>query len=324
MLSRVAETLYWFSRYVERAENTARLLRVNAQLVLDTPKGISPGWEALVHITGLKEAFADCCQEPSERNIVRYLIGTIDNPGSILYSFSMARENARTVREILPRSAWEVVNEMYWYAKEHANQGVSKKGRDDYLDKIIGGSQRLVGLLGSVMYRDEAYEFLRIGRNLERADMTTRILDVRSTDLFDEEQIETRTLDALQWISVLKSLSGYQSYRRVCETRIRRAEVLRFILQDPAFPRSVVHGLDAVEESVGSLGHGERVMRRLRAVARKTRLLKVEQLSRSDLHEICDEIQQGITQVHEELARSYFLLHYDSSQAQIQVQVSGT
>lgn len=324
MLSRVAETLYWFARYVERAENTARMLRVNAQLVLDTPKGISPGWEALVEIAGLKASFSACCQEANERNVVRYLIGTSDNPGSILHSLSMARENARTVREILPRSAWEAVNELHWYAKEHANSGVSKKGRDDYLDEIIGGSQRLAGIFGSVMYRDEAHDFLRIGRDLERADMTTRILDVRSTDLFDEEQIQSRTLDALQWISVLQSLSGYQSYRRIYDTRIRRAEVLRFILQDPLFPRSVVHGLDAVEESVGRLGHGERVMRRLRAVARKTQLLKVEQLSRGDLHEVCDEIQLGIIHVHDELARSYFLLHYSTSQEQVQVQASGT
>lgn len=317
MLSRVAETVYWLGRYVERAENIARLLRVNAQLVLDTPRGVSPGWEALVHITGQKESFDDCCKEANERNVVSYLIGTIENPGSMLYSLSMARENARTVREILPRSAWEVVNELHWYAKEHAQKGVSKKGRDDYLDEIIGGSQRLVGLFGSVMYRDESFHFLRIGRDLERADMTTRIVDVRSTDLFDEEQIETRTLDALQWISVLKSLSGYQSYRRVCETRIRRTEVLRFLLQDPAFPRSVVHSLDAVEESVGNVDHGERVMRRLRGVARGIRLLKVEKLSRDELHKACDEIQQGVMQVHDELARSYFLLQYDSSQTQV-------
>jgi uncharacterized alpha-E superfamily protein len=322
MLSRVAENIYWLSRYVERAENTARLLRVNAQLVLDTPRGVSPDWEGLVEIAGLGPSFSECCSgNPGEREVVRYLIGTIDNPGSILYSLAMARENARTVREVMPRSAWEALNELFWYAKEHAQQGISKKGRDDYLEVIIAGSQRLVGLFGSVMYRDDSFHFLRIGRNLERADMTTRILDVRSTDLFDEDQIESRTLDALQWISVLKSLSGYQIYRRVYETRVRRAQVLEFLFQDTAFPRAVTHCLDAVEESIGNIGHGgERAMRRLRSVARKARLLNVEEVRRKELHVFIDEIQHGVMQVHDEIAKSYFLSQYDTSQTQTQAQ----
>jgi uncharacterized alpha-E superfamily protein len=319
MLSRVAENIYWLSRYVERAENTARLLRVNAQLVLDTPRGVSPDWEGLVEIAGLGDSFSECCKDPGERDVVRFLIGTVDTPGSMLSSLAMARENTRTVREVMPRSAWEALNELFLYAKEHAQQGISKKGRDDYLNVIIAGSQRLVGLFGSVMYRDDAYHFLRIGRNLERADMTSRILDVRSTDLFDEDQIESRTLDALQWISVLKSLSGYQMYRRICETRVRRAPVLHFLLQDLAFPRSVTHCLDTVEESIANIGHGgERAMRRLRSVARKARQLNVDDVSRHELHAFIDEIQHGVMQVHDELARSYFLLQYDTSQAQAQ------
>jgi len=320
MLSRVAETLYWLARYVERAENTARLLRVNAQLLLDTPKGVAPGWDALIGIVGLAEDFHACCKEPSERNVVKYLIGGDEHSGSILASLGMARENCRTVREIMPRSAWEVINEMHLYAKEHLQQGISKKGRDAYLDHIIDGSRQLVGLLGSVMYRDEGYHFLRIGRNLERADMTTRILDVRSTDLFDEEQIESRTLDALQWISVLKSLSGYQIYRRTRDTRVRRAAVLDFLLEDANFPRSVAHCLNSVEESVGALGNNGGVLRKLRSVVRVISRIDTEQLSQAALHEALDEIQLGIMQVHEALGRSYFLSQFDTSQTQSQSQ----
>lgn len=317
MLSRVAETIYWLARYVERAENTARLLQVNAQLVLDA-RGLAPAWESLVEITGQKEDFDRHCEESSETNVVRYLIGTIDNSGSILFALAMARENARTVREILPRNAWEVINELHWFAREHARQGVSKKGRDVYLAKIVAEAQRLSGVFATVLYRDEAYHFLRIGYNLERTDMTTRILDVRSTDLFDEEQIESRTLDALQWISVLKSLSGYQSYRRVCSTRIRRSEVLRFLIQDSAFPRSVAHTLDAVEETVGYLGNEKSILRQLRRLARRTRSLKLDSAKRKELHDFYDEIQIGVMQTHDLLAKTYFLLQYGSSQQQEQ------
>ena len=318
MLSRVAETLYWLARYIERAENTARLLRVNAQLVMDTPRGVTPGWDALIGIVGLEREFSECCSEPSERNVVKYLIGTIDNPGSILGALREARDNARTVREILPRSAWEVINELYLYAREHAQQGVSKKGRDEYLEQIIGGSQRLGGLFGSVMYRDEGVHFLRIGRNLERADMTTRILDVRSTDLFDEEQIESRTLDALQWISVLKSMSGYQIYRRTVQSRVRRSPALRFLLRDPHFPRSVIHCLYVAEESVGGFGTGDGVMRKLRGVARKVTRLDTDHLSQQALHDALDNIQLGIMQVHDALARTYFLHQYETTASQAQ------
>lgn len=313
MLSRVAETLYWMARYIERAENTARLLRVNAQLVLDTPKGVTPGWDALIGIVGVAEGFKECCKEPNERNVVRYLIGAIDNDGSILSALKTARENCRTVREILPRSAWEQINELYLYARDNVQQGANKKGRDHYLEQIIGGSQRINGLIGSVMYRDEAFHFLRIGRNLERADMTTRILDVRSTDLFDEEQIESLTLDALQWISVLKSMSGYQIYRRTVQPRVSRSPVLGFLLKDPHFPRSVMHCLYVVEESTGGLGNGEYVLQQLRKQVREVSKLDIDHLSQTALHEVIDDIQLGIMQVHEELARTYFLRQFDTS-----------
>jgi len=315
MLSRVAETLYWLARYIERAENTARLLRVNAQLVLDTPRGVTPGWDALIGIIGMDQQFSECCDQPNERNVVKYLIGTYENHSSILGSLSAARENARTVREILPRSAWEVINELHLFAKDNLQQGISKKGRDHYLDEIIGGSQRLGGLFGSVMYRDEGFHFLRIGRNIERADMTTRILDVRSTDLFDEEQIESRTLDALQWISVLKSMSGYQIYRRTVQTRVSRSPALTFILKDPHFPRSVIHCLYVLEESIGGFGTGDGVMRQLRSVARKIRKLETEDLSQQALHDFLDDVQLGIVHVHDALSRTYFLHQYDTSSA---------
>jgi uncharacterized alpha-E superfamily protein len=320
MLSRVAETIYWFARYVERAENTARLLRVNAQLVLDTPSGVNPGWEALIGIVGLSDEFSACCKEASERNVVRFLMGGIDHSGSILSSLALARENCRTVREIMPRSLWELINELHLYAKENLSQGISKKGRDDYLNHIIHGSQQVVGLLSSVMYRDEAFHFMRIGRNLERADMTTRIIDVRSTDLFDEDQNELLSLDALQWISVLKSLSGFQSYRRTHEVRVSRARVLDFLFNDANFPRSVAHSLNTIEESVGLLGDNTTVLRRLRAVARVLRQIDMDQLSQAALHQGIDEIQLGIMDVHDALGRTYFLRQYDTSQTQAQSQ----
>jgi len=306
MLSRVAENIYWLARYVERAENTARLVRVNSHLELDTPRGIAPGWEPLVDITGLRDHFVSVDREPNERNIVRFLIGDAGNPGSILSSLAAARENCRTVREILPRQCWERLNELHLFAKENIQSGLTKGGRDNFLDGIIAGSQGITGLLGSVMYRDEAWHFARLGRNLERADMTTRIIDVRSTDLFPDDLLESRSLDTLQWISVLRSLNGYQAYRRQVAIRVSRPDVLTFLFHDAKFPRSFMHCLDAVDESVWGLDSAGPATRGIRAFKRKLLKINVGEMNQASLHEFIDELQIDIGRLHAHLAETFF------------------
>lgn len=306
MLSRVAENIYWLARYVERAENTARLVRVNSHLVLDTPSGIAPGWEPLVDITGLSAAFHAVDRETNERNVVRFLIGDANNSGSILSSLIAARENCRTVRDVLPRSSWEKLNELYLFAKENVQSGLTKSGRDRFLDEIISGSQRINGLLGSVMYRDEAWDFARIGRNLERADMTTRIIDVRSTDLFPDDLLESRSLDTLQWISVLRSMSGYQTYRRNVAIRVSRGDVLEFLFHNPLFPRSFLHCIQAVGESIAHIDEKSPAERKITALKRLLKQVDVADMSQASLHEFIDELQLGIMALHEVLASTYF------------------
>lgn len=306
MLSRVAENIYWLARYVERAENTARLVRVNSHLVLDTPRGITPGWEPLVQIAGLEHAFHTVDREANERNVVRFLIGDANNPGSILSSLAAARENCRTVRDVLPRSSWEKLNELYLFAKENIQSGLTKSGRDNFLDGIITGSQQFTGLLGSVMYRDEAFFFSRVGRNLERADMTTRLIDVRSTDLFPDDLLESRSLDTLQWISVLRSMSGYQIYRRQVAMRVSRADVLSFLFQDVNYPRSFMHCIGAVEESFARIDEKTPVLRKIRAARRQLAKIDVAELGQDSLHTFIDELQLGIIDVHNAIAATYF------------------
>ncbi|MDX1529610.1 MAG: alpha-E domain-containing protein, partial [Gammaproteobacteria bacterium] len=113
MLSRVAENLYWLGRYMERAENTGRIVNVNGNLLLDLPKGIAPGWQPLIEITGSGNFYRKSYNDFEERNVVKFLVGDPQNPGSIISSLSMARENARTIRDIIPRESWELINELY-------------------------------------------------------------------------------------------------------------------------------------------------------------------------------------------------------------------
>ena len=151
MLSRVAENIYWMARYIERAEDTARLINVNANLLLDLPRKTTFGWEPLIYITGCEEQFFENNKEPNERNVIRFLIGDKESPCSILSSLSYARENLRTTRDVVARDAWEQINDLYLYVKDHVDRGISRRGRYDFLKNVIGGSQKITGLLAGTM-----------------------------------------------------------------------------------------------------------------------------------------------------------------------------
>jgi len=306
MLSRVAENLYWMARYVERAENTARLISVNSNLLLDLPKGIAPGWAPLIDIMGLRSDFGSRIEEPDERQVLRFLIADRSNSGSILSSLHFARENCRTVRDILPREIWEQLNVLYLYAQENINAGLTKRDRFTFLKRIIFGSELFIGILASVQSRDEAFDFLRIGRNLERADMTTRIIDVRSADLLPDDVSDLRPFDTIQWVSVLHSLSAYQMYRRHMQTQVRRDVVLQFLLKNILFPRSVRYCLNILEECLAGLNNNKQAMKALLALVRKVDQTKVDKLDQQRLHEYNDALQLNIIKLHNALAETYF------------------
>lgn len=307
MLSRVAETIYWMARYIERAENTARLISVNANLLMDLPKGVAPGWAPLTAIMGSDGDYRARNQDYSERQILKFLIGDADNPGSILSSLAAARENCRTIRDIVPREAWEQINALHLEGRDRLELGLTKRGRHDYLRRIVLGSQTITGLLAGTMNHDEGYQFLRIGRNLERAEMTTRIIDVRSANLVPQDTSELRPFDTIQWMSVLKSLTAYQMYRRSMQVRVSRGAVLKFLFQSDVFPRSVRHCIDAVETSVQTLAHSEAPMRVLGRLKRAVMGTEVDHLDQTQLHTFIDDLQIGLGEVHEELSKAYFL-----------------
>jgi len=317
MLSRVAENLYWLGRYVERAENTGRIVNVNANLLLDLPKGIAPGWKPLIEITGGADLYRKFYDDFEERNVVRFLVGDAQNPDSIISSLSEARENARTIRDIMPREAWEQVNALYLYAREHLQSGLSKRGRYNYLKRIILGAQTFAGLLLGSMSANAGHRFLRTGRVLERAEMTTRIIDVRSASLIPEETSGLRPFDNIQWISVLKSLTAYQMYRQHVQARVRRADALRFLLLDKAFPRAFYRCVSIVDESLSELPRSEAPRRsaaRLQRVVKGADITEMTE-SNSALHEFIDELQIGLGQIHNDIERTYFLVEEPAAAA---------
>jgi uncharacterized alpha-E superfamily protein len=309
MLSRVAENIYWMARYIERAENTARLISVTTNLILDLPRSANVGWEPILEIMGSDELYHDHYETADERSILRFIIADQANPGSIVSSLQLARENARTIRDIIPRETWESINDLFLVAKSNAQSGIARKNRHSYLQKIILGAQTITGQLAGTMYHDVGYDFLRMGRNLERADMTTRIIDVRSADLLESEHESLTPYENIQWMSVLKSVTGYQMYRRIVRIRVRRPDVLKFLLQERKFPRAFYHAICEVEDCLEHMPRNKACIKQDKLLQKTVLAANPDKLKQAELHKFIDKLQLGLITLHNAITETYFLSH---------------
>lgn len=313
MLSRVAERVYWMARYLERAENIARLMNVYSNLLLDLPRGTKVGWHTLIDITGVSKEFAATGRPDDERTVVRYLL-TEQNGTSLLSVLSMVRENARTTREIIPAEAFEQINNIYLFTRENSTGQISRSARNQLLEEIIVYCQQLTGLLEGCLSHNHVHRFIEMGRHLERADMTTRIVDVGSLSLLpvleagappdiDTSQPYQDTL----WMSVLRSLSAYQMYRQNVKDRVNAKDVVKFLLQDPEFPRAVAYCLEQLKDCVNELSGKDRAIRQVRRALRKIKKAQIEELLADGLFQYIDELQVEIAGIHEQIAKAWFL-----------------
>lgn len=308
MLARVVESIYWMARYLERAEDMARLINVNAHLIMDLPKGVSLGWEPLVDITGSKEAYLQGSDSFEEKLVLKYLIADKKNASSMISNLEAARENARTIRDVIPRECWEEINRLHLYAKENLNMGLSKRSRHSYLREIIRSNQSIVGLLAGSMNQDAGYLFLKLGRNLERADMTTRFIDVRTQSLFDIDQdTNLKAFDNIQWMNILKSLTGYQMYRREMQVGIRHSKVLWFLFMSKVFPRSVFCCISEMKRCIEKLPNHQRSYDAVNSLSQMLLSADLKVLNHEKLHDLIDDVQLKTADIHIALDRTYFL-----------------
>jgi uncharacterized alpha-E superfamily protein len=308
LLSRVAERLYWAARYLERAEGTARIVREHSNVIVDLPLTISPNWGHLLGITGGREGFDKSYEAADEVSIVSFLVADPSNHGSVYSSIANARENLRTCRDILPAQAWNAVNDLYLVSVRGAADGIQRRHRSRFLEKVIAEHQRLLGILTTTMSRDEAYTMLRLGRHIERGDMITRVLDVRAGLLLGERPERAELYDDLQWSSVLRSLSALQMYnRRTAASGVGAVEVIRFILGEATFPRSVAYCLAGVQSSARELPFSESVMAACRAALVELSSSEPAALLDADeLHRKADRLQIAIGSISDRIAGTYF------------------
>jgi uncharacterized alpha-E superfamily protein len=310
LLSRVAENIYWASRYLERAEDTARVVRSFTEAMADMPTSVSTSWEPLLAVAGSRALYDEGHVRTDEADIIRFLVADAANPGAVATCVTTARDDLRSTREVIPADAWHVVNDLYLYVSSHRESGVDRRTRRRFLDRIVDDNRRLDGVISSGMVRDEAHAFWRLGQWLERADMTTRVLGVRAAALLDLPDDEH---GPVLWMGVLRSMSAMQMYQRTVRGPIEGRAAVRFALLDAHFPRSVAFCLARVRKSLQylpnstdaelALDAASGVLTRLTAVSMNGTGPELDGLA---LDAAMDEIQVALGAVHDVVTRTYF------------------
>lgn len=305
LLSRVAERLYWMARYLERAEDTARVTQAYNHLVMDIPEGAELGWNILVKILDGEPAFEQHYRAYNEQNVLRFLITDEDNQGSIRQSIRAARENVRTTRDVLPAEVWEHVNELNLYAQEMAEKSVGRRHRHQFLEQVISRCQIISGLVITTMTRDNTFRFMALGHMVERADMTTRIVDVGAGALLDEAR-QNRTIDPLIWGSLLESVSAMSTYRRQVGPLPEAAPVVEFLLKEASQPRSLKFCLNGIRSEMGRLRSPKDAMKHLERAQRRLSRFSPTTASPDAMHRFIDRVQLDINDVSNAIAASWF------------------
>ena len=236
MLASIAEKTYWLSRYIERIENTSRLINVNSDLLLDIPYEGSDDLKHLIKITGHINDFK---KKNTKENVYYFLIQDETNPSSIKYSIEMAKMNSRYLLTMLPKSAWEQFNNLYIdFNSKH-------KPHSEDLYRIIRNSQRFFAIITDGMQRNDVFNFIKLGRFIERADMLSRIIE---DQILRKENYVNKYYQNLQWSSVLRSINGFESFKLINKDNLNQEIVLRFMIMEKLFPRSLKYCVNKLLE----------------------------------------------------------------------------
>ena len=313
MLSRVASSIYWLNRYVERAENYARFIEVILNLSLDLPRDTAEQWEPLVATTGDHEAFLSRQKKATKESVIHFLVADSTNPNSILSCLTAARENARSIREIISTDMWEQVNRFYLMVTHAVADGMSSHNLHPFLADVKTASHLLLGITDATMSHGEGWHFARLGRLLERADKTSRILDVKYFILLPTATEVGTPFDIIQWSVLLKSASALEMYYKRYG-RIAPNDVAAFLILDPTFPRAIRYCLIKGEDSLHAISgseHGsyqnpaEKRLGRLRA---ELDFADIEDCISAGLHEFVDRFQTELNHVGDAVFETFFAL----------------
>jgi uncharacterized alpha-E superfamily protein len=300
------------ARYVERVENTVRLMNVNWHLMLDLPQVQTNAWESLLHVSGDYDLFEEHYDVADAQNVMRFMTFDPLNPNSMYSCLLAARENARSVRDVVTAEMWEILNTLYLRVKAYDTDASGFYANPhDFYQEIQNGILNFYGVAGANMYRGQSWSFFNIGIMLERADKTTRILDVRYFLLLPSLQEVGTALDDLQWAALLRSVSSIEPFAKKYGP-VEAKAIIEYLLLDVQNPRSLIHCLEVADLEIRGL-HGTPIgmytnnaERRSGQLISELRYLKVHEIIRKGLHETLDDLQIAMNQLHVAIRERYF------------------
>jgi uncharacterized alpha-E superfamily protein len=314
MLSRAADSLYWMSRYSERAENIARILDVNLQLMLDLPKLDAEQqrelWEPVLRSTGDDEDFHTHYKVSTSDNVIDFLTTNPKNPNSIVNCITTARENARHVREQISLEMWEEINRTYLWMKGQTLKKIQKQGPYEFFTAVKNASHLFQGITDGTMTHGEDWDFIQVGKYLERADMTTRILDAND-EIFIRTPAQSHTSGTLQWSAILRSCSSHDAYRKFYVAQVEPDKVVEFLILSEFFPRSIRFCVGALNEALRRISgtqeerftnNAEKLSGRLVAELNYSAL---EDIKTVGMHQYMDELQIKLNAIGDAIYQTY-------------------
>ena len=319
MLGRVANTIYWMNRYLERAENYARFMEVNYNLSLDLPPNEEEQWKPLVVITGDWELYNSLYPKVEKNKVIYFLAFEESNPNSIYNCILNVRENARAIRTEITKEVWEQMNALYYLVKD----GLEKKRYSDqnlrsFFTEIKNGCQLLYGMYDATISRNEGWNFGKLGQAIERADKTSRLLDAKYHLLLDSPRMVGSSLDIIQWAALLKSVSAYDMYRKKYG-KLTHAGIAEFLILDTEFPRSILACLMSAEQSLitlsgSSVGFSNSAQKQLGALKSQLEFTDINDIISLGMHEYLDNFQCQLNSISSAIYDSFFLMenHIDN------------
>ena len=313
MLSRIAESLYWMSRYLERVDHTARFIDINRLYMLEAEDSISESaqWRPVLTIVGADTAYAERHPgaEVTARRAINFMLQDRSNPGSLYASLRGARENARAVRDRISRAMWEAINELWLYTEQRMHGGASLEAVDDFLHMVRKEVALFHGLTVNTMMRGQPFAFYLLGTFVERADMTARLLDVKYHLLLPDASMIGSALDYYQWAALLKSLSGFEAYRRKYHATFRPIDVADFVLFEPEFPRSLAFSVERMAQALEQLDERSAATRAASSLDKIQSLLGEHTAAgvfNLGLHEFLEQVLAAIAEFNTALQVDYF------------------
>lgn len=331
MLSRVAHSLYWMTRYIERAENVARIADVNNQLLLDfrslDEARVAGHWLPIVQSTGDEEAFFELYDQANGQNVTEFLVFRRENPNSIVSSIAQARENARMVRDQITIEMWEEINRLHLFLRSPRAREVWSASQSEFFHEIKTSSLVLQGLADATVTHNESWRFMQVGKYLERADKTTRILDVRYESLPARGvPAPVSQMESMEWAAVLRSCSAWDAYRQVYGVDVGPRRVSELLLLSPDFPRSVRFCLTRLDMALRAIsgvpaGRFSNEAEKLSGRALADLLFSsIEDLFGRGMHACLDELQTQFNAIGRALLATYIFPPFQDAELQAQSQ----